>query len=209
MPLPPALQARLAKRGLFENKEKNEMTKKRSIEEEEVIAESYDEPNESKENGNQINNEFTSCPNKNNQFHECSSFCTEKFGNKKFQHHPVMEKRRARMLKIYPLPPNWVEVPDFNTNRYYYWNTETDQVCWISPSHPKAKIEYPRKVKLPEIETKSPFKEAKKVDYNRKDQKKEERSKPKKNKKEEIDPMDPAAYSDIPRGTWSDGLEKQ
>lgn len=29
----------------------------------------------------------------------------------------------------------------------------------------------------------------------------------KKSKKDEIDPMDPAAYSDIPVGTWSDGLE--
>nr|CAH7751266.1 unnamed protein product [Callosobruchus chinensis] len=26
-------------------------------------------------------------------------------------------------------------------------------------------------------------------------------------RKDEIDPMDPAAYSDIPQGTWSDGLE--
>ena len=25
--------------------------------------------------------------------------------------------------------------------------------------------------------------------------------------KEELDPMDPAAYSDIPRGNWSSGLE--
>jgi len=24
--------------------------------------------------------------------------------------------------------------------RYYYWNTETDEVCWLSPTHPKAKI---------------------------------------------------------------------
>lgn len=26
-------------------------------------------------------------------------------------------------------------------------------------------------------------------------------------RKDEIDPMDPAAYSDVPQGTWSDGLE--
>lgn len=29
----------------------------------------------------------------------------------------------------------------------------------------------------------------------------------KKSRKDDIDPMDPAAYSDIPVGTWSDGLE--
>lgn len=28
-----------------------------------------------------------------------------------------------------------------------------------------------------------------------------------KKRKDDIDPMDPAAYSDIPQGTWSDGLE--
>lgn len=35
----------------------------------------------------------------------------------------------------------------------------------------------------------------------------EERHRSKKSKKDEIDPMDPAAYSDVPQGTWSDGLE--
>lgn len=25
-------------------------------------------------------------------------------------------------------------------NRYYYWNTITDQVCWLSPVHPRANI---------------------------------------------------------------------
>lgn len=81
-----------------------------------------------------------------------------------------MEKRRLRMLKAYPLPAEWVEVPDYNTyvlfkinlliyefimnlfnrNRYYYWNPVTDQVAWLSPSHPKAKIEY-AKTKIQEI----------------------------------------------------------
>ncbi|XP_018578015.1 polyglutamine-binding protein 1-like [Anoplophora glabripennis] len=35
----------------------------------------------------------------------------------------------------------------------------------------------------------------------------EDRHRSKKSKKDEIDPMDPAAYSDVPQGTWSDGLE--
>ncbi|KAJ8970877.1 hypothetical protein NQ314_001002 [Rhamnusium bicolor] len=35
----------------------------------------------------------------------------------------------------------------------------------------------------------------------------EDRHRGKKSRKDDIDPMDPAAYSDIPQGTWSDGLE--
>jgi hypothetical protein len=33
-------------------------------------------------------------------------------------------------------------------NRYYYWNTETDQVSWLSPSCPKAKFEYSKSNKI-------------------------------------------------------------
>ena len=54
-------------------------------------------------------------PNRSNPYHECTKYCFEKFGIKKFQPNPVMEKRRIRMLKIYPLPPNWIEVPDINS----------------------------------------------------------------------------------------------
>ncbi|KAG5868345.1 hypothetical protein JTB14_036261 [Gonioctena quinquepunctata] len=36
---------------------------------------------------------------------------------------------------------------------------------------------------------------------------KEERYRRGKTRKDEIDPMDPAAYSDVPQGSWSDGLE--
>ncbi len=117
------------------------------------------------------------------------------------------------MLKIYPLLPNWKEVPDLNTNRYYYWNTETDQVCWLSPSHPKAKYvnhsesHAKAPVELPRIVSQAyhddvnepEFTEPTKVNETR-----PEINKPKsipyykRNKKEtELDPMDPASYSDV------------
>ena len=54
------------------------------------------------------------CPNRTNQYHQCTDYCAKKYGFKKFQPHPVFEKRRTRMLKIYPLLPNWLEVPDIN-----------------------------------------------------------------------------------------------
>jgi hypothetical protein len=80
------------------------------------------------------------CPNLSNPYHECTLYCKKRYGLKVFQPNPVMEKRRIRMLKIYPLPANWVEVPDIHTSRYYYWNTVTNQVSWMSPAYPKAEI---------------------------------------------------------------------
>lgn len=51
------------------------------------------------------------------------------------------ECRRQRMLRKYPLPSaDWKEVYDPGVGRYYYWNMETDEVCWLSPTHPRAKI---------------------------------------------------------------------
>ena len=29
------------------------------------------------------------------------------------------------------------------SGRYYYWSVQTDQVCWLSPGHPKAVISMP------------------------------------------------------------------
>jgi polyglutamine-binding protein 1 len=93
-----------------------------------VFAESYDEPNESNKlkSSNTSGNSSTkkgefgfdkipNCPNRVNTFHECTDYCAKKYGFKKFQPHPVLERRRLRMLKIYPLLPNWVEVPDLET----------------------------------------------------------------------------------------------
>ncbi|TPP66092.1 Polyglutamine-binding protein 1, partial [Fasciola gigantica] len=31
----------------------------------------------------------------------------------------------------------------FSLARFYYWNTKTDDVCWLSPLHPRAKITQP------------------------------------------------------------------
>lgn len=47
------------------------------------------------------------------------------------------------MLKKYPLPGNWREVPDANLDRCYYWNLETDEVSWLPPAHPRSHITQP------------------------------------------------------------------
>uniref|UniRef100_A0A3B4YV23 Polyglutamine-binding protein 1 n=1 Tax=Seriola lalandi dorsalis TaxID=1841481 RepID=A0A3B4YV23_SERLL len=121
MPLPPALLARLAKRGIV----------KPTDQDEEIIAEDYDD--------NNVDYEAT---------------------------------------RIENLPPNWYKVFDPACGLPYYWNVETDLVAWLSPNDPSAVV----------------TKAAKKL-RGRKD--------------DEMDPMDPSAYSDAPRGTWSSGLPKR
>jgi hypothetical protein len=66
--------------------------------------------------------------------------CLNRYGIKHYTPDPATEKRRRRMLKKYPLPSTWREVPDGNLDRCYYWNLETDEVSWLPPSHPRSHI---------------------------------------------------------------------
>lgn len=114
--------------------------------------------------------------------------------------------------------------------RHYYWDTESDSVSWLPPNHPKAIItecaavlkeeshlaegdkdtssdesedeEEPVKEKEESSKTKPVEKEKEKPH-----QKRNQRSN--KRQQNDLDPMDPAAYSDIPRGGWSDGLQTE
>jgi len=63
-----------------------------------------------------------------------------RYGIKNYTPDATTEKRRRRMLKKYPLPSNWREVPDANLDRCYYWNLETDEVSWLPPAHPRSHI---------------------------------------------------------------------
>uniref|UniRef100_A0A3B5M6H9 Polyglutamine binding protein 1 n=1 Tax=Xiphophorus couchianus TaxID=32473 RepID=A0A3B5M6H9_9TELE len=122
MPLPPALLARLAKRGIV----------KPTDQDEEIIAEDYDD--------NNVDYESTRLEN---------------------------------------LPPNWYKVFDPSWYKYQIpLRICTDMVAWLSPNDPTAVITKPAK-------------------------------KMKGRKDDEMDPMDPSAYSDAPRGSWSSGLPKR
>jgi len=123
------------------------------------------------------------------------------------------------MLRKFPLPPKWQEIYDPGCARYYYWNLDTDDVCWISPRHPKALVSRPAS----ELRTKiidagedilpptiGPSKD-KPVSKQRYRPGRDDRDgrRIKKGKVEDLDPMDPSAYSDVPRGGWDAGLEKE
>lgn len=183
MPLPPALLARLAKRGIVKPVEHGP--------DEEIIAEDYDD--------NNVDYEATRMEN---------------------------------------LPPDWYKVFDPTCGLPYYWNAETDLVSWLSPNDPSSVITKPAKKVKESVEDKAEKLERSERDRDRDRDRDRERdrdrdrdrerdrdrdrrrhrredtapySKSKRGgkKDDEMDPMDPSAYSDAPRGSWSSGLPKR
>ncbi|KAJ8411967.1 hypothetical protein AAFF_G00142340 [Aldrovandia affinis] len=179
MPLPPALLARLAKRGILKHSDHET--------EEEIIAEDYDD--------NNVDYEAT---------------------------------------RVENLPSNWYKVFDPACGLPYYWNVESDLVCWLSPNDPGAVITKAAKrlrgmvpaVEVGEERVERQFEKQERERERDRDRDREEvrdrrqqrrediapYSKGKRGrerKDEEMDPMDPSAYSDAPRGTWSTGLPKR
>lgn len=199
MPLPAALAAKLAKRGLV----------------------SAPKPSD-KENTSKESKVALACPNKYNIYHDCTTWCQMHW---KIQSTPEPRylKNIRKLLEKYPLPKNCTELFDAGIGRYYYWDMEKNLVSWLPPSHPKSVQSEPaaklrQKLKDPHEDQEVPRSESeKKRDKHRerRDKEREERRHRhedrdrgrKRSKRDDLDPMDPAAYSDIPRGTWSDGLE--
>lgn len=108
--------------------------------------------------------------------------------------------------------------------RYYYWETETDNVSWHSPQHPKAKIGRAAadlRLKLissdgdkqsigPMIPSNKPIsvegykerdKERDRSYHDNRFKKPDPRDRRRRNRgdDDELDPMDPSSYSDVPR----------
>ncbi|XP_077185628.1 polyglutamine-binding protein 1 isoform X2 [Paroedura picta] len=164
MPLPVALQSRLARRGLLKHVEPEP--------EEEIIAEDYDDDH--------VDYEAT---------------------------------------RIENLPPSWYKVIDPICGFPYYWNLDTDLVSWLSPNDPnsvitkaakKLKSNFDAEDKSERLLEKVEREEAKERRlHRREDLAPYPKSKKPSRKDEELDPMDPSAYSDAPRGTWSTGLPKR
>lgn len=58
---------------------------------------------------------FSGCPNKWNPYHTCTPYCKERWGEGNPTPDPEYERRRQKMLMIYPLPEGWQEVYDPGT----------------------------------------------------------------------------------------------
>ena len=69
---------------------------------------------------NRLIHEALACPNKTNKYHECTDYCRERWGFKKFEPDEKLEKKRIHMLKKHPLPENWQEVADPETWALFY-----------------------------------------------------------------------------------------
>uniref|UniRef100_A0A183CPC9 WW domain-containing protein n=1 Tax=Globodera pallida TaxID=36090 RepID=A0A183CPC9_GLOPA len=132
--LPPLLLQRLKKRGIVPAKN----------EDEEVFAENYDQDDGSKSefSREKYRGGAPGCPNKHIPVHVCTEFCFDHW-QEGYPENRLSEKyleQRKKMLRNYPLPKDWVEIYDAGVRRHYYWNQMTDEVCWLSPKHPKAVI---------------------------------------------------------------------
>lgn len=178
------------------------------------------------------------CPNKYNIYHTCSEFCLKKFGSGTEIPPTMIKRKYNRLVKKYPLPENWRRVWEPGTCRYYFWNMESDEVSWYPPGHPNFKLCLPvskLKAQLKEEEEKlasiatedsdedeseeSDSDENSDSDDSEVDQKRQktqhqgsnyqnDSSRRKKVPRNDLDPMDPASYSETcPRGRWADGLE--
>ncbi|XP_046492401.1 polyglutamine-binding protein 1 isoform X1 [Neodiprion pinetum] len=180
---------------------------------------------------------YSSCPNKYNIYHECNSKCKELWGSGRLQPTEKYIKRQIRLLLKYPLPDTWKAVFDPGSGQHYYWEWSSDLVSWYPPGHPKCQISQPASQLREELHLKAadqddnlssdestsdqePMEideaEAKReqkleiIDrYMGFDNRRVQRHESAKEKKDRsLDPMDPASYSDIPRGKWSDGLAR-
>lgn len=163
--LPSALLKRLAKRGIIEKTKAKSLIenaeKREKHDKEEIIAENYDEEEESpgfdyeyirkpeenlwKEKMKTRMTEggyagYKCCPNKYNIFHKCTVFCMENWTDNTTEPTDEYLKRKKRLLKRYPLPQGWVEIYDSGCASYYYWNQEDDTVSWLPPLHPKSQL---------------------------------------------------------------------
>lgn len=263
MPLPAALAARLAKRGILPKPKRPEV-------EEEVFAENYDDQEDERKykpssNFDDIGDGFSrisrsnvmgypGCPNKWNVYHECAVFCQRHWGPGRPETNldPEYANKRSRMLAKYanPLPDGWKEMYDPGTGRHFYWCNRTDRVSWLPPGHPKAKITEPasqvREMLQGQLHNENDEdledddeededhamdldsdmesdddEEDRRLEMQRrkeKEKRKEEQDKyrggsrlkhSKKNEDDHLDPMDPAAYSDVSRGSWTSGLTEE
>ncbi|OQV19574.1 hypothetical protein BV898_06348 [Hypsibius exemplaris] len=259
MPLPPALQARLQKRGILTESGTSSATSgfvvpasPNTFASPAVgISQQYAATHEL-----DAKSSWPGCPNKCNPFHVCVDYCRQRWGMGYAEPEKYTEKKRQLMLLKYPKPPGWKEIYDPGTGRHYYWNVETDEVSWFPPEHPKANVtvsanklrailaktnaratpevakylyknvphvttlinefsnEVPESTLVPHSQEHDPIRERFERQYGGVQHGarggatggKMGRYRPDR-EKEALDPMDPSAYSEVPRGGWGVGLE--
>lgn len=203
---------------------------------EEIIAENYDNKPEEQnkelywEGIEGVNVDpikgHKGCPNKNNIFHECSIFCVKTWKQGKVVPDEVYLENKRKVLELWPLPPGWEEIYDPGLGQHYFWNVHNNMVSWLPPAHPRACLTesaaHLREERLlkegDDSDDSSEASDQEVPQQPSKEKRREKREREKSNvhhrdkgrsrvKDNDLDPMDPAAYSEIARGTWSAGLD--
>ncbi|KAH9639222.1 hypothetical protein HF086_014086 [Spodoptera exigua] len=212
MPLPPALAARLAKRGIIkatpEPVQNAEVPQTQTNEE--IIAEDYDSKLDDRAK---------------EHFWEGIEVLRKRWKAGKTVPRENYLEYKKKALEIWPLPPGWEEVYDEGFGQHYFWNVHNNLVCWLPPAHPRAvpteSAAHLREERLlkegDESDDSSEASDQEVPQQVHKEKKHERREKDKdlvhhRNKRQrvkdnDLDPMDPAAYSDIARGSWTSGLD--
>ncbi|XP_053870736.1 polyglutamine-binding protein 1 [Malaclemys terrapin pileata] len=199
MPLPVALQSRLAKRGLLKHVEPEP--------EEEVIAEDYDDDHVDYEatrienlppNWYKVFDPICGLPYYWNMENDLVSWLSP---NDPSSIITKAAKKLKNSLEADEKPERPYEKPE----RPY----EKPERPYEKPERPYEKPERP--YEKPERPYEKPEREeVKERRYHRREELAPyPKSKKSSRKDEELDPMDPSAYSDAPRGTWSTGLPKR
>lgn len=176
------------------------------------------------------------CPNKYNVFHRCTLFCLEHWKEGTIEPSEEYMKRYKRLIDRYPVSKEWTPIYDPGCAAFYFWNEQEQLVTWLPPSHPKAVLsktaavlrreldldpssnlnpdpdvggpkfyitkprpinEYDEKLQPPVVKPPKPKPQIQSRKWSRKSRMGDGPD----------DPMDPSSYSDVPRGTWSSGLE--
>lgn len=210
MPLPPALQARLAKRGILQkDKEKPE-----------------DPP--------KVDGPVKGCPNTSNPYHTCVEYCRKRYGQ---NNTPVPPKDFSTVPL--PVGWYLVPDPSSGASYYWNtltnqvsWHHPLDPAAEITlPSslvekqkEAQTDIQPNREILAPpgvdtEQDKEQVLSIGKHPSLMKGSQKRHEAAVKRKQEKdikaekrrksEEVDPMDPSSYSDAPRGTWTTGLLKK
>ncbi|XP_065279171.1 polyglutamine-binding protein 1 [Emys orbicularis] len=192
MPLPVALQSRLAKRGLLKHVEPEP--------EEEVIAEDYDDDH--------VDYEATRIENlPPNWYKVFDPICG-------LPYYWNMENDLVSWLS--PNDPSSIITKAAKKLKNSLEADEKPERPYEKPERPYEKPERPyEKPERPYEKPERPYEKPEREEVKeRRYHRREElapypKSKKSSRKDEELDPMDPSAYSDAPRGTWSTGLPKR
>eukprot|EP00118_Oscarella_pearsei_P017226 m.169799 g.169799 ORF g.169799 m.169799 type:complete len:172 (+) comp39016_c0_seq35:104-619(+) len=94
----------------------------------------------------------------------------------------------------------WKEVPDIKSGYYYWWNTVSGQASWLPPTGKGNSVSFSKQESTNQARGKAAPYSKTRDRVNKRDFKK---------KKDDLDPMDPSSYADVPRGDWISGLHDE